>query len=252
MPIHDWTRVDAGTFHAFHTRWMSELMGALNSGVLPEGYYAMAEQVASRTHPDVLALSTVPPDANGSSGGVAVAETAPRVLASIRPNPGRPPRRSPQQRRRHLAIRHVSGDRIVAMMEIVSPSTKDRRRSVRDFAEKVVGALEAGIHMLMLDLFPPGPADPQGLHGAVWSYFDRAGYPVEPGTPLMLASYAWDGEQPEAYLQPSAAGDVLVPMPLFLTHERYVNVPLEETYQSAYRGMPARWRSVLEAPLSDS
>jgi hypothetical protein len=35
MPIHDWTRVDAGLFHAFHQRWISALSDALNCGGLP-------------------------------------------------------------------------------------------------------------------------------------------------------------------------------------------------------------------------
>ena len=36
MPIHDWTRVSDGTFHAFHVSWVSELQESLNSGLLPE------------------------------------------------------------------------------------------------------------------------------------------------------------------------------------------------------------------------
>jgi hypothetical protein len=35
-------------------------------------------------------------------------------------------------------------------------------------------------------------------------------------------------------------------MPLFLLPDRYVNAPLEATYQEAYRGMPAFWRNILE------
>jgi hypothetical protein len=35
-------------------------------------------------------------------------------------------------------------------------------------------------------------------------------------------------------------------MPLFLRPDRYVNVPLESTYQAAYRGLPAFWQDVLE------
>lgn len=35
-------------------------------------------------------------------------------------------------------------------------------------------------------------------------------------------------------------------MPLFLCPDRSVNVPLEATYQAAYRGVPAFWREVLE------
>ena len=37
MPVHDWSRVEAGTFHAFHGCWITHLMGALNNGILPEG-----------------------------------------------------------------------------------------------------------------------------------------------------------------------------------------------------------------------
>jgi hypothetical protein len=33
---------------------------------------------------------------------------------------------------------------------------------------------------------------------------------------------------------------------LFLSADRYVPVPLEATYQAAYRGVPAYWRDVLE------
>src|ERR1700686_2693078 len=43
MPIHDWTRVGAGTFHAFHHAWIAHLMEALNEGMLPPDYYALTE-----------------------------------------------------------------------------------------------------------------------------------------------------------------------------------------------------------------
>ncbi len=35
-------------------------------------------------------------------------------------------------------------------------------------------------------------------------------------------------------------------MPLFLGPEAYVSVPLEATYQEAYRGTPEYWRHRLE------
>jgi hypothetical protein len=34
MPIHDWTRVNAGLFHDFHQSWTVTLRNALNAGVL--------------------------------------------------------------------------------------------------------------------------------------------------------------------------------------------------------------------------
>jgi len=58
MPIHDWTRVTAGTFHDMHLAWIAELRRSLNAGVLPGGYYAQAEQVADTIIPDVLTLAS--------------------------------------------------------------------------------------------------------------------------------------------------------------------------------------------------
>ena len=40
MPIHDWTRVDAGIFHHFHLEWISSIQRKLNQGILPADYYA--------------------------------------------------------------------------------------------------------------------------------------------------------------------------------------------------------------------
>jgi hypothetical protein len=48
MPIHDWTRVEAGIFHDFHHGWIEEIKRTLNAGLLPDDYYALAEQHASR------------------------------------------------------------------------------------------------------------------------------------------------------------------------------------------------------------
>jgi hypothetical protein len=41
-------------------------------------------------------------------------------------------------------------------------------------------------------------------------------------------------------------------MPLFLSSDRYVNLPLEPTYMGAWRGVPARWKRVIEAMRQQS
>lgn len=71
MPIHDWTRVSAGTFHDFHQGWTIEIRNRLNSGILPEGYYAMADQRVTGPEPDVIALRLRGAHAKG---GLEVAE----------------------------------------------------------------------------------------------------------------------------------------------------------------------------------
>src|SRR6476620_9163736 len=77
MPIHDWTRVDAGTFHFFHQRWISALCDSLNSGGLPDGYFAMAEQIVGGPQPDVVALETAGKRKSTPKPGRAVPLTTP-------------------------------------------------------------------------------------------------------------------------------------------------------------------------------
>ena len=61
MPIHDWARVSSGTFHDFHQGWTIEIRNTLNSGVLPDGYYAMADQRVSGPEPDIILLLLTTP-----------------------------------------------------------------------------------------------------------------------------------------------------------------------------------------------
>lgn len=249
MPAHDWTRVDDGIFHAFHTLWIAELNLALNGGLLPSGYYALPEQHAGAMIADVLTLHASPsgaPEAIGGSAvsggiGVAVAEVAPRTRVQQVMEP------SPHALRRTLAIRHVSGHRLVAMIEIVSPSNKDRERHVAGFVGKAIEALAAGVNLLVVDLFPPGPCDPHGIHTTIRQRLEDtdATFPPPAGEPLTLAAYV-AGPKVKVYLEQLAVGGTLPEMPLFLQPDRYVNVPLAATYDAAYRGMPAFWRDVLE------
>src|SRR5438128_1476475 len=81
MPIHDWTRVDAGLFHDFHQDWTIELRRTLNAGRLPPGYIALTDQQTGGPIPDVLTLHREPKDTakNEASGGLAVAMAPPKA-----------------------------------------------------------------------------------------------------------------------------------------------------------------------------
>ena len=151
-----------------------------------------------------------------------------------------------------MTIRHVSGHRLVALLEIISPANKDRTRHVEDFAAKASEALRSDVNLLVIDLFPPGSYDPCGMHGAIRQRLldaDKPDYDIDPNEPLTLAAYIAD-RRVDAYIEHLAVGAALPPMPLFLRDDRYVNVPLDETYQSAYRGMPEFWRDVLDGRKS--
>src|SRR5437667_3095268 len=124
MPIHDWTRVTAGTWHDFHVAWITEIRNVLNGGLLPPDYYAQAEQIAGPLGPDVLTLQETDgfPPAAASAGGLALALPPPRARLTAEAEMN-----DYVLKRRTLVIRHSSGDRIVALLELVSPGHKSAR-----------------------------------------------------------------------------------------------------------------------------
>jgi hypothetical protein len=247
MPVHDWSRVFDGAFHAFHVGWIAALQNALNAGLSPPDYYAMAEQVAGASVPDVLTLQTTNGPAEAWSGepiarATAVAVAPPRVHG----------RESIEQevfarRQRRIVVRHSSDDRIVAMIEIVSSGNKASDREFRSFVTKAADALARGYHLLLIDLQPPGPRDPDGIHAAIWAELGGKPMPNAAQKPLTLVAY--DAGVPKtAYVERVAVGDTLIDMPLFRAPGWYINVPLEATYMSAWSGVPRRFREVLEQP----
>jgi hypothetical protein len=252
MPIHDWTRVNVGIFHHFHQRWVGAIGDVLNDERLPSGYYALAEQIAGEYGPDVLTLEAdtpngTPAPADGEQsrgamqGTLAVATAPPRVQFTATTEMD-----EYALKQNTLVVRHSSGDRVVALVEVVSPGNKASRHGLRAFVEKAASALYRGYHLLILDLHPPGPRDPLGIHGAIWEELADTSYRQPPDRPLTLAAY--DAGRPKrCYVQPVAVGGVLPDMPLFLSPGQYVSVPLEATYQTAYQSVPQRWRRVLEA-----
>jgi hypothetical protein len=135
----------------------------------------------------------------------------------------------------------------VAFLEVVSPGNKGAHHAFRRLVERAAGLVSQGYHLTLVDLFPPGPRDPQGVHAAIWEELAGAEYVPPPDKPLTLVSYD-AGNLPTAYVEPVAVGDILPDVPLFLAPGWYVSVPLEATYQAAYRGVPQRWKAVLEAP----
>lgn len=243
MPIHDWTLVDAGIFHDFHGTWMIELKKILNAGVLPSDYYALSEQIAGGLGPDVLTLqkpNTEEAPLDDPRGGIAVATAPPKVRFHARAELDLYAAKA-----RRLVIRHRSNHRVIAMLEIVSPGNKGNRHGLRAFVEKAIAALRAGVHLLIVDLFPPGPRDPQGIHKAIWDEVIENDFTLPQDKPLTLAAYSAD-QFPEYFVEPVAVGDNLPEMPLFLAPDIYVSVPLEASYGLAWNGVPSFWREVLE------
>ena len=241
MPLHDWTRVPSGLFHHFHQDWSIEIARTLNKGRLPEGVAALVEQRAGPRESDVLAIEAKKrrpqPEANGIGG-----------VATINPPATRFVRRTTKEihadRANRIVVKHHLG-RIIAVIEIVSPGNKDSRAALRDFVEKTIEFLRAGVHVLVIDPFPPSPRDPFGIHKVIWDEILEEDFTLPEGKDRVLASYETGGIR-AAYVETIGVGDVLPDMPLFLANDFHIPVPLEPTYQATWDACPEEMRVAVE------
>ena len=219
MPIHNWTRVDAGVFHHFHLHWIIALTDILNRRLLSTEFYALVEQPSRSCLP------------------IAERSASPQAETDLE---------FYRRKQNVAAVRHVSGDRLVAIIEVVSKGNKSGRKPFDDFVRKSAEFLTRQIHLLILDLQPATSRDPQGIHGAIWDEVAGEPYVCPADKPLTLAAYELAAGL-RAFVEPVGVGDPLIDMPLYLEPGRYVAVPLEETYRTAFDSVPRRWRTVLES-----
>jgi hypothetical protein len=246
MPIHDWTTVKSGIFRAFHHGWIEEIARALNRGLLPDSYYAMPEQVAAGFGPDVLTLQGDPWNERGRFGEDAGAATVLRNRPRTR-FMAETEAEFYRRKKSSVVVHHASDDRIVAMIEIVSPGNKSNRHAFQAFVDKACELLEHRIHLLIVDPFPPGPRDPRGIHAAIWEQVQDEPFQPSAAEPLTVVAYE-AGLTTRAYIECAAVGQPVPDMPLFLEPDGCVMVPLEATYAAAFAVMPRRWADVLEPP----
>ena len=157
-----------GTFHHFHHLWVGEISKALNSGILPPDYYAYAEQVAGDFGPDVLTLQEAPPrdrdeDRAAPAGALALADAPPKVRLAMDLELSRYTRRQ-----RGVILRHSSDDRVIAIIEVISPGNKASRNNFRTFIEKACAALTHGVHLLLSTCCRRRRATRKGFTGPCW------------------------------------------------------------------------------------
>jgi hypothetical protein len=245
MPMHDWTRVKAGTYHNFHYRWIAAIMDRLNAGLLPPGFFAMAEQIIGQPETDVVTLQT-PSQSKSPSGspGTLVASSSPPKTRFVFPLS--PDHERYAQKARRIAIHHELGN-VVAVIEIVSPGNKDRRHSLRAFVDKAADLFWQRVNLLIIDPFPPGPHDPQGINKAICDELAEELFELPRDQPITLAAYQVEPVK-TVFAESIAVGDRLPNMPLFLEGDLYVWLPLEETYQATWNVLPAQLRNLLEPP----
>jgi Protein of unknown function (DUF4058) len=213
--------------------------------VLPPDYFALPEQSIRGPVPDVLTLELPAgrEDANGTGSGLAVAVAPPRTRVVVR----RAEDTIYVRKADRIAVRHPYGQ-VVAVVEIVSPGNNVSKNELRTFVERTSKLIAQGIHLLVIDVFPPSKRDPLGIHKAIWDEFVDEDFTLPADQRLTLAAYD-AGPPPVAYVEPIAVGEALPDMPIFLTPEFYVPAPLEETYRITWDDFfPAPMKRLLDDP----
>lgn len=243
MPLHDWSSVSPGTYHNFHYRWIAAIMDQLNSGILPPGCFAMAEQVIGGPEPDVVTLHRIEPKSNQARNSTLVAETPVRPKTSLVMVADEDPY---IRKANHIAVRHELGH-VLAIIELVSPGNKNSMHAIRSLTDKLVQLLFDGVNLLVIDPLPPGPRDPQGLHGLIWSELSDQPFQLPADGCRTVVSYQ-AAPTKTAWLELMAIGAPLPTMPLFLQQDYYVNLPLEASYSETWSVLPAELRRLVTVP----
>ncbi len=239
MPIHDWSRVEPTIYHHFHQRWCAAIADVLNAGLLPPGLSALIEQDTGGVSPDVLTVERRRP--HSRPGGTA---TMPRTRLTVELQED-----ALVKRANRIAIRHRMGE-VVCVIEIVSPGNKASRHAVEAFVGKTHEFLRAGVNVLLIDPFPPGPRDPHSLHKLIWDEFEDVPFDLLADEPLLLAAYrAADpdaGVSVRADIEPLRVGAAIPDMPAWIDRDSFVEVPLGRAYQVAWDASPSDYRYLVE------
>ncbi len=227
-------------WHAFHAGWASTLAGRLNEAVLPSGYFAEEHvQLGPRVEIDLAtyeeaASASVP--RTRQSGGTRVAE-AKKAWA-----PPAPAWTLPGIFPDTIEVRVFSseeGPQLVGVVELISPSNKDRPAHRQAFALKCAAYLQQGISLAIVDIVTSRAAN---LHNELIALL-----PAQPETahrlpdepPLYVVAYRPvmrdDDAQIDIWPASIGVGDPLPDVPLYLRADLAVPIELEAGYLEACR-----------------
>jgi len=212
-------------WNTFHHAWTATIARLLNRRLLPEGYFAAPNvQFGPRVEIDVGTFehTALPASREGSVVVRTTTLPATAVIPAVFPDTVEV-----------VIVQQEGGPQVVAAIELVSPSNKDRPATRRAFVAKMSSYLQQGIALAVIDLVTSRTAH---LHNA-WIHWMQATTGLiedTARTPLYANSYrpVQLGERAviEMWLHPLRLGDQLPPLPLFLRGDLCIELLLEETY----------------------
>ncbi len=238
MPLRDHFRSPVNDTHSWdevHGQWPGEIVRDLTT-ILPTGFRAAPKvHLGSPFEVDVSTydLDTRDPDApieSGEGGTATQAALSPTftVEANI----------TDQDEYEVRIYDAERGRQLVAAIEIVSPSNKDRPEARELFVGKVAALLQQGVCVSLVDLVTVRQAN---LYADLLTLLGRVDPQLAPRPPHLYAVTLRARKPPkrrsrlDAWFYPMTLGQPLPPLPIWLTAELRVQLPLETSYQETCR-----------------
>lgn len=241
VPIHDWSRVDPAYFHSFSLGWVCELSRSLNNGWLPSSYFSMTETLTQWRGPHLVQLpepTVVRKAADDVGRSLSAFDVSPRVWAEVESM-------SADYAEKAISVRPSETHHPVAAILFVTEANKRSSYRSRVFIERAVDIVRSGIHAAIIDLFATSDHVSFDVQHEIWRELMPEPLVRPANQPLCAISYR-NGWTRTAYVQPSMVGDTLPELPLFISSDTYVPLPLEETYSTAWAALPEAVRRTIE------
>jgi hypothetical protein len=242
MPLRDHFRPpldDRFSWDSLHGGWPMVMVQVL-SRRLPQRYIAAPHvhlagssiEVDVATFEEDEDVSLASGGGRESGGGVATAAWAPpRPSLAVATD-------LPDQDEYEVRVYDTRrGRRLVAAVEIVSPSNKDRPEHRRAFVAKCAALLQEHVSIAIVDLVTTRTSN---LYGDLLDLFGQTDPSLADGpSPLYAVACRWARGQDtwllETWVHPMALGQPLPTLPLWLADNLAVPLDLEESYQETCR-----------------
>jgi hypothetical protein len=221
-------------WRSFHSAWGNKIADHLNDGVLPPGYYALPNvDLDTPMEIDVAALHDRLASEGADPGkGLALwTPPEPALTAAVD---------LPTVDTVAVQVLYDEGEpRLIAAIELVSPSNKDRPAERLAFATRCVNHLYRRRFVVIID---PVTTRRANLHAEIWRLLELdGGAPWHSPTDLYAIAYRAAGEKGQTQLQtwaePLTLGAPLPRLPLWLGTDICVPLDLEPTYLATCKGL---------------
>ncbi|HEY2786916.1 MAG TPA: DUF4058 family protein [Fimbriiglobus sp.] len=239
MPLRDHFRSPVNDTHSWdevHGQWPAEIVRILNP-LLPPGFRAAPQvHLGSPFEVEVGTYDLDTRDPVAPSGGVA-------TLPSLAPTYTVEAELADQDEYEVRVYDAERGRTLVAALELVSPGNKDRPENRDLFVGKVAALLQKDVCVSIVDLVTVRRAN---LYADLLRLLGRADPELAPTPPHLYAVTLRNRRPPngrmkiEAWFYPMTVGQPLPTLPVWLTADLRVMLPLETGYEETCRvfGIP--------------